>query len=257
MSKDAGAYGGSDRSQLRGLTILTNEGTQRSSQGPAPEQNIEPLKTEAAGSTKPDMLFSRDRFVEPAQKTSLGFDTVLLVMASDRPNYLQKTLDAVAKYHPRSAVPIIVSEDGFHDQVGNVVSAARTSLDLAPPLTVKHLHWPNGESQEYENGYFRLADHFKWALSEVFSDVTLRRVIILEEDIEIAPDFFEFFTAVAPMLDSDPTLLAASAFNDNGFLGLVKDNEQLYRSDFFPGLGWMLTRSTINIFLKVLVIFND
>ena len=35
---------------------------------------------------------------------------------------------------------------------------------------------------------------------------------------------------------------AASAWNDNGIKSLVKDPRALYRSDFFPGLGWMLSR---------------
>ena len=48
-----------------------------------------------------------------------------------------------------------------------------------------------------------------------------------------------------PLLD-DPAeeLLAVSAFNDNGLDGLVSDNldaAAVLRSDFFPGLGWMLT----------------
>jgi hypothetical protein len=34
-----------------------------------------------------------------------------------------------------------------------------------------------------------------------------KRVIILEEDLQIAPDFFSFFAGVAPLLDTDPTLL--------------------------------------------------
>ena len=38
-------------------------------------------------------------------------------------------------------------------------------------------------------------------------------------------------------------LLAVSAWNDNGQGRHVSDPQQLYRSDFFPGLGWMLTRS--------------
>ena len=33
-----------------------------------------------------------------------------------------------------------------------------------------------------------------------------------------------------------------SAWNDNGREGFVKGNSLLYRSDFFPGLGWMITR---------------
>jgi alpha-1,3-mannosyl-glycoprotein beta-1,2-N-acetylglucosaminyltransferase len=35
---------------------------------------------------------------------------------------------------------------------------------------------------------------------------------------------------------------AVSAWNDNGQRGSVRDHQQLYRSDFFPGLGWMLPR---------------
>ena len=34
-----------------------------------------------------------------------------------------------------------------------------------------------------------------------------QRVIILEEDLQIAPDFFEFFAAVTPFIDTDDTLL--------------------------------------------------
>ncbi len=41
------------------------------------------------------------------------------------------------------------------------------------------------------------------------------------------------------------SLVAASAWNDNGVKGLVKDSKALYRSDFFPGLGWMMPRSFI------------
>jgi hypothetical protein len=39
------------------------------------------------------------------------------------------------------------------------------------------------------------------------------------------------------------TLLAVSAWNDNGQTQFVHDSEVLYRSDFFPGLGWMLTKA--------------
>jgi hypothetical protein len=42
------------------------------------------------------------------------------------------------------------------------------------------------------------------------------------------------------LLDRDPTVLCVSAWNDNGRPGLVRDEAKAYRSDFFPGLGWML-----------------
>jgi hypothetical protein len=33
--------------------------------------------------------------------SSLGLDTALLIIASNRPNYLQRTLEAVVKHHPK------------------------------------------------------------------------------------------------------------------------------------------------------------
>lgn len=60
----------------------------------------------------------------------------------------------------------------------------------------------------------------------------------------MAPDFFEYFRALHPFLLSDPTLWCISAWNDNGRDGLVDPGrpELLYRTDFFPGLGWMLLK---------------
>ena len=49
--------------------------------------------------------------------------------------------------------------------------------------------------------------------------------------------------ATRPLLEMDKSLYCISAWNDNGKEGFVKDNKLLYRTDFFPGLGWMLTRS--------------
>lgn len=37
-----------------------------------------------------------------------------------------------------------------------------------------------------------------------------------------------------------------SAWNDNGKEGMVKGNDLLYRTDFFSGLGWMLTKDVWN-----------
>ena len=67
------------------------------------------------------------------------------------------------------------------------------------------------------------------------------RVVILEEDIQVAPDFFSYMESTSSILDNDSTLYAVSAFNDNGHVD-HGDPKRLLRSDFFPGLGWMMTR---------------
>lgn len=60
----------------------------------------------------------------------------------------------------------------------------------------------------------------------------------------MAPDFFEYFRALLPLLKSDPALWCVSAWNDNGREGYVDPSKPdlLYRTDFFPGLGWMLLK---------------
>jgi len=63
----------------------------------------------------------------------------------------------------------------------------------------------------------------------------------LQDDMELAPDFFGYFAAAAPLLDADASLLCASSWNDHGQARLVRDAARLERTDFFPGLGWMLT----------------
>ena len=40
-------------------------------------------------------------------------------------------------------------------------------------------------------------------ISALFAEVLPDRVIVLEEDIEVAPDFFRYFERISPMLD-DP-----------------------------------------------------
>ena len=64
----------------------------------------------------------------------------------------------------------------------------------------------------------------------------------------IAPDFFDYFLATRKLLETDDTLYCVSAWNDNGKENSVDPRaiDLLYRSDFFPGLGWMMTRKLWN-----------
>ena len=66
----------------------------------------------------------------------------------------------------------------------------------------------------------------------------------LLSDLEISIDFFSYFSSFSKVL-SDPAenLLCVSAWNDNGMKGYVSDPRKVLRSDFFPGLGWMIDKS--------------
>jgi alpha-1,3-mannosyl-glycoprotein beta-1,2-N-acetylglucosaminyltransferase len=143
----------------------------------------------------------------------------------------------VVEYHPLHDYPIVISEDGYSDSVRDVIDDSRIKLgSRSTSIPFVHIHHPNYNAFA-QNGYFKLSRHFKYALDAVFNHGPshgiagpIHRVLILEEDLEIAPDFYSYFTAVAPMLDSDASLLCASAWNDNSLKGKVRDAKQLMRS---------------------------
>lgn len=190
----------------------------------------------------------------PIKNQAIGQETLLLIIASSqRPDYLKKTLSYVLRYHPKHGIPVVVSQDGNNEAVNRVVSQAQAEfagLTTATPVPFIHVHHETHQ-QYYENGYFKLADHFHWILDTLFQSSSsvgsqfqhINNVIILEEDLQIAPDFFDYFLTMLPFLASDHDLLTISAWNDNGFASLVHDNHQFFRSDFFPGLGWAVTRT--------------
>lgn len=188
-------------------------------------------------------------------------ESPLLIFTCHRENYLKETLDDVLKYIPKDCsmgCPIIVSQDGTDDAVSGAINEY---MDKFQMIGVPLLHWQHEQTQQLrsQNGYKKLAVHYGWALKKVFESETTeillkehspKRVVILEEDIHVSPDFFGYFKATAPILDQDFTLLAVSAFNDNGYTGKIKDPARVLRSDFFPGLGWMMTRQLWDTELK-------
>jgi alpha-1,3-mannosyl-glycoprotein beta-1,2-N-acetylglucosaminyltransferase len=77
-----------------------------------------------------------------------------------------------------------------------------------------------GKAKKFK-GYYKISRHYGWALNQTFRIFNYETVVIVEDDLDIAPDFFEYFKALYPVLKSDPTLYCVSAWNDNGKEGLV------------------------------------
>ena len=73
-------------------------------------------------------------------------------------------------------------------------------------------------------GYFKIARHFKWALENVFIKYGFESVIITEDDLNIADDFFDYFEAMHKVLKQDKSLFCVRAWNDNGKASLIDMN---------------------------------
>lgn len=166
----------------------------------------------------------------------------VVVMACNRADYLERTIKSILKYQSpvASKYPLFVSQDGSDL---NVKSKALSYDQLT---YMQHLDYEPVHTERSGEliAYYKIARHYKWALDQLFYKHKFSRVIILEDDMEISPDFFDYFGAGADLLDRDKSIMAISSWNDNGQRQFVHDPYMLYRSDFFPGLGWMLSRST-------------
>ncbi|XP_043208577.1 alpha-1,3-mannosyl-glycoprotein 2-beta-N-acetylglucosaminyltransferase-like isoform X1 [Amphibalanus amphitrite] len=165
----------------------------------------------------------------------------VLVFACNRVT-VSRHLDQVLRYRPDPArFPVIVSQDCGDRPTAEVIAGYGSA--------VKHIQQPDQSDivlpakEKKFKGYFKIARHYRWALSQAFDTFNHSTVLILEDDLDIAPDIFDYFTSTYPLLRDDPTLWCVSAWNDNGKLSRINASaaELLYRSDFFPGLGWMIT----------------
>lgn len=199
----------------------------------APDSKMEQQHaTELKEETKSDKLSS------PSPEAVIP----ILVIACDRVT-VKRSLDKLIQYRPSPELhPIIVSQDCGHADTARVIGSYGEQLT--------HIRQPDlsdirvrPEHRKFQ-GYYKISRHYRWALNQVFNKFSHSNVVIVEDDLEVAPDFFEYFRALYPILRSDPSLWCVSAWNDNGRDALVDPSkaELLYRTDFFPGLGWMLLK---------------
>ncbi|KAF2484070.1 GNT-I family-domain-containing protein [Neohortaea acidophila] len=170
----------------------------------------------------------------------------VIIFTYNRPDYLRRTLDSVLAALPpdRSLHPIFVSQDDFGPGTEQVIASYEDQ--------VTHLRfvWDGDRRKKVSKIYTKIARHYEFALTEVMDRVEGHekwdRVIMLEDDMQLAPDFFPYFRRMAPLFDTDPSLYCVSAWNTNGQAPLVASPTATYRTECFPGLGWMWSRALWN-----------
>ncbi|CAH2084029.1 unnamed protein product [Euphydryas editha] len=171
----------------------------------------------------------------------------ILVIACDRVT-VKRCLDNLIKFRPnKDTFPIIVSQDCGHNETYQVI---KSYTDNDPSITVVRQpdlsEIPLPRQKVKFKGYYKIARHYRFALNHVFVKMDYEAVIIVEDDLDISPDFFEYFLGTYPLLFKDPSIWCISAWNDNGKKELIDHSrpELLHRTDFFPGLGWLLKKDT-------------
>lgn len=231
----------SSQNELTPDHSISNPTLQRES---APRQPSAPI----VATTKPTSVVSvTDRIAEIESKllqrvdlskfSSSSLDayknTPILLLTCNRAGLLRETIRSLLTVRGVKKEQILVIQDGNMADVATVVKQNSISL------VQNHGSLRRGGL----DGAARIAQHYKFALSTGFDRFpSANAVIIVEDDLLFSPDFYEYLTSVAPILDADSSTFVVSAWNDNGFHGKVMEPYAIRRTEFFPGLGWILTR---------------
>lgn len=176
-------------------------------------------------------------------------DAVLpvVVFGCNRPRALQTHIDSLLRIRKNPELhPIIASLDCHHDGTIQVAkdfgSKIQTIIEL-PDLGPIHVP----EKFSHMSGYYKIARHYNYSINYVLNILNYEAIIITEDDLELSPDFLDYFQTLYPLLIHDKTLWCISAWNDNGIdKKIARQPTLLHRTDFFPGLGWLLTKTIWN-----------
>ncbi|XP_076039226.1 protein O-linked-mannose beta-1,2-N-acetylglucosaminyltransferase 1-like [Oratosquilla oratoria] len=92
----------------------------------------------------------------------------------------------------------------------------------------------------------RISRHLRFALFHalrLYPDAT--KFIVLEEDVVVTADFYEFMQQASVVLDLDPSVYCVSAFNHMCRPHTKGDPSRLLRVDSPPAYGWLLPRDMV------------
>ncbi|XP_021923735.1 protein O-linked-mannose beta-1,2-N-acetylglucosaminyltransferase 1-like isoform X2 [Zootermopsis nevadensis] len=156
-------------------------------------------------------------------------DVPVAIIASNRPHYLYRMLRSLLSAHGANPEMITVFIDGYFEEPLEVTKLFGLRGIQHTPIGVKNA---------------RISQHYKASLTATFNIFpNAKYAIIVEEDLDVSPDFFSYFSQTRRLLEEDETLYCISAWNDQGYEHTSDDPSLLYRVETMPGLGWILKRS--------------
>lgn len=197
-------------------------------------------RLQTAITTTANDLANRPEGKGPIEKfLEAGGKIPIVLLTCNRPDQLTNTLKSLLAVRGVTKDQILVSQDGAMQEVADVVRKNGIKLQQ----NTEGLRLRGGAAGD---GAERIAKHYKYSLTAAFDAFKTPEeapaIIVVEDDLLFSPDFYEYLVSTAPVLEKDPTTFVVSAWNDNGFKGRVGDPYALKRTEYFPGLGWLLPR---------------
>ncbi|XP_071485700.1 protein O-linked-mannose beta-1,2-N-acetylglucosaminyltransferase 1-like [Diadema antillarum] len=162
--------------------------------------------------------------------------------------------DESLRANPAYATPIIVVPGSDLEALQRTLESLVAIPGLNPQMVVVILEGNFAQPNElvavygFRAHYIKAKSQYLYALqSGIEEGMALfpksEFFIIIEEYVEVAPDFLRYFSQTMHLLEQDDTLMTISAWNEHGFKHTSGDVDLLYRVDIFPGYGWIMRRS--------------
>ncbi|XP_050402882.1 protein O-linked-mannose beta-1,2-N-acetylglucosaminyltransferase 1 [Patella vulgata] len=152
----------------------------------------------------------------------------IAVIASNRPHYLYRMLTTLLSVPGANPDMVTVYIDGYFDEPLEVTKLLGLRGIQHTPLGIKNA---------------RISQHYKASLTATFNYYPKSDfAIVIEEDLDVSPDFLNYFSQTKHLLEEDSSLYCISAWNDQGYEHSCKNESLLYRVETMPGLGWLLRK---------------
>nr|XP_053648232.1 protein O-linked-mannose beta-1,2-N-acetylglucosaminyltransferase 1-like [Cherax quadricarinatus] len=172
---------------------------------------------------------------------AMSEDIPVVIVTANKPYYLYRLLKNLKRVAGSGKTKVVVIVDGPHQETLQL-----TNLFLIHTI----VHYPQGPPGENT----RTNTNIAFALQTVLDRWPhVDKVILLEDDLILAPDLLRYFHQAAPALTMDPTLYLVNAFGQNSYPNTAKESSVVLRAEMYPQYGWMTCRRWVQYVLTLWV----
>ncbi|GAB5354883.1 hypothetical protein AAMO2058_000157900 [Amorphochlora amoebiformis] len=166
----------------------------------------------------------------------------------------KKTIESLIKGIPATGFPVFISQYGTENEMSKMIQSYL--MKDKSRQNIYHLQFSNtttattpGASSSASStkpatasvlSAARRSNHLYRILSTLFDSYGYAQAIVLDDYLDTAFDFFDYFQATSKLFEKDPSIMCVSAWNENGQAEFAKDSGTLHRTDVFPDYAWMI-----------------
>ena len=133
----------------------------------------------------------------------------ILMPVCNRPHYLRRILEALAKVDGIEKTVLVISQDGRTPEVSSLI----VGIGFTDVIILKHNRPFGGIFCYFWDSLHAASVNIRFLLDFAFTDLEVECAIVLEDDILPSPDFFSYFSWACRQIMADERVLSVTGFN--------------------------------------------